>query len=246
MGFTGPAGAQGPAGVQGPTGPQGPQGIAGATGPTGPTGSSGPIGSTGPTGPAGSQGSVGPAGPQGPGGPAGPQGSAGVQGPAGPQGVQGSVGPQGPQGPVGPQGPQGPIGPTGPAGASGSNAYAYYYSTVVQSVGANQDVAFDSFSGQLNVSLGSGGTVVTVGVAGVYRIGFSISTAASALATIQLYQNGAVVAGTQTVLLSSTSQLSGEVLLTLAAGDTIELRVTGATLTLDSGVNAFISLLQVA
>jgi len=87
---------------------------AGAAGPAGATGNTG---ATGPTGP---QGNTGPSGPTGPVGAQGPQGQTGNTGPQGPQGNTGSQGPiglTGSQGPTGDTGPQGPKGDTGDANA---------------------------------------------------------------------------------------------------------------------------------
>lgn len=221
----------------------------------------GATGATGATGPQGAQGIAGPQGPAGAQGPAGPQGAqgvAGAQGPAGPQGAQGPVGPQGAQGPAGPQGAQGPVGPagatgaTGPTGATGatgtavSQAYGYYYSETAGTVAGGADIEFDDFTEQVNLAVESAGTVIRVLVAGVYRIGFGVSSAAATLATVQLYRNGAGVEGTDATLALSASRSSGEVLLTLAANDTLELRVLGNAITLASGTNAYLSVMQIA
>lgn len=96
------------------------------------TGEMGPRGHDGDRGKRGHDGKHGHKGPQGPIGPIGPEG------PHGPTGLTGEQGPQGLQGSQGSQGSQGPVGPARIA------EYSYSYDVNLQTLSADENVAFTS------------------------------------------------------------------------------------------------------
>lgn len=200
MGSTGPTGPAGPPGVslqglQGPTGNTGATGPTGPTGLTGPTGASaiggtGPTGNTGPTGPRGLQGVVGGNGSTGPTGPTGLNGITGATGETGatgigatgatgfipPQAATGATGPTGATGASGVTGATGTIGQTGITGATGfstaSSFASYYYTGDDLTLNLTTDtlIPFNTIQQQQGISTNVGGTVITLGTAGVYMI----------------------------------------------------------------------------
>lgn len=252
-GPTGPAGPQGPQGIQGtqgPTGPTGHQGIQGVTGPIGPQGPQGIQGIQGPTGPTGPQG---PQGTQGPTGPIGPQGIQGIQGPTGPTGPQGIQGNQGPTGPIGPQGIQGiqgPTGPTGPRGnSSGLSAYGGKFNNRTQflniTIGSQIQIPLNSTMPNLNTNYGIPNSI-TVNEAGTYEINYfnNVTAAVATAITMAVRINGNNIPSTvisRLVSVGLTSTYNGSTIVTLNAGDTIDMALSALIsvgITLGTGVNA--------
>ncbi len=228
------------------TGPSGPSGPSGATGASGPSGPTGPVGDTGPSGPSGPTGATGPSGPSGPTGatgPSGPSGPTGATGPSGPSGPTGATGPSGPSGPTGATGPSGPTGPTGAAGA-GLSGYGYVYelATVADAtVVGGADVPFSNNGPLTNVTHTAGTTTITVSVAGVYRVSWYVNITAGVGSAFAVAVNGTVDASTNVSSLVATGEVSGNSILTLAAGDVVTLRnnsATPATLDLAPGVGS--------
>ena len=124
---------------------------------------------TGPTGPAGTASATGATGPTGP------------TGVVGPTGVAGEATNTGATGRTGPTGPTGAIGPTGP-NTLGANPVASYYSLVTQPISnfhatvpapAPTVFTYNNTVLQQSISLVSGSRI-TVGVAGVYEVYYSI------------------------------------------------------------------------
>lgn len=232
-GPVGPQGPQGPAGPVGATGAQGPQGIPGPVGPQGPIGLTGATGATGATGPQGPIGLTGPAGPQGPVGPTGPQG---------PQGEQGIQGPIGPQGPVGPEGPQGPAGTVA--------SYGGFYTTVAQTVTAGSFPLTETQEVS-NMSLDTTTGVVTLENAGTYVVSYGVYalTGSTDTDTVQIYLNGAPVAGTQRSLQDDTMVDATAIITTDAETSTINIQIIaeGAVTFEDSnGVSGYLTIVQIA
>ncbi|MZK58166.1 collagen-like protein, partial [Clostridium beijerinckii] len=195
----------------------------GATGPTGDTGVTGPTGDTGATGPAGDTGATGPAG------------DTGATGPAGDTGVTG---------PIGDTGATGPIGPTG-AGLA-ADGYVYELATILAAtVAAGADIPFSNNGPLSNITHVPGTTTVIVPIAGVYEVNYSASITAVVGAQIAIAVNGTVDASTPISALVATGELSGNAILTLAAGDVITLRNNSAlalTLALAPSVGAQLTL----
>ncbi|HBV85224.1 MAG TPA: hypothetical protein DEF42_00805 [Desulfosporosinus sp.] len=97
----------------------------------------------------------------------------------------------------------------------------------------------------MGVTHTAGTTTVTVPSAGNYQIDYSVSITAGVGSEIAIAVNGTVDGSTSIPALVSTGQVVGQVILTLAAGDTITLRnnsATSLTLTLAPGVGAQMTL----
>lgn len=101
--------------------------------------------------------------------------------------------------------------------------YGYVYNTAAQVVPLETDVVFDS-----NGVLSSGIThvpstsTIVVGVAGTYKITFVVSAVEPN--QFALFQNGAPIAGSVYGSGAGTQQTTGQVLVTMAAGDILTLR----------------------
>ncbi|WP_143328829.1 collagen-like protein, partial [Clostridium beijerinckii] len=208
------------------TGATGPAGDTGVTGPTGDAGATGPTGDTGVTGPAGDTGATGPAG------------DTGVTGPTGDTGVTG---------PTGDTGVTGPTGPTGPTGAGlAADGYVYQLATIADAtVIGGADVPFSNNGPLSGVTHTPGTTTVTVSTAGVYEVNYGVSITAGIGAQIAIAVNGTVDASTPISALVATGEISGNAILTLAAGDVITLRNNSAValaLTLAPSVGAQLTL----
>lgn len=197
-----------------PQGPTGPQGLAGTTGPTG---------SIGPT---------------------GPQGLIGATGPTG------STGPTGPQGLTGATGPTGLTGPTGPT--AGLNAYGGKYSDASQTlnlgIGTQTQIPLPSSMPNLNTTYTPTNSI-TVAQAGTYEINYysNVSVALGTTLTLAVRNNGTNIASTvisRALSVGVGSIYSGSAIVTLAAGDVIDMAVSALLavgVTLGSGVNATLS-----
>ncbi len=200
----------------------------------------------------------GPAGPQGPpgdpGGPAGPAGPEGPTGPMGPPGTQGPTGETGPEGPIGPEGPAGPQGPTGAVGPTGTNttatsAYAYASSSVLTA--SPEGIPVPLPSGQIlptGITVDGTSTTFTVSVAGRYRISYAVNLTAALLLSTRIVINGTPnLASTVTPVLN-LSNYSNEIIVDLAAGDTVQLQVVGlsVSLTLVDGAGATLTIIRLS
>jgi hypothetical protein len=110
------------------------------------------------------------------------------------------------------------------------------------------DVPFSNNGPLVNITHTAGTTTVTVTIAGVYQIDYSVSITAGVGAVIALAVNGTVDPSTPVPALVATGVLSGTAMLTLAAGDVITLRNNSATplvLTLAPNVGAQLNLILV-
>ena len=197
------------AGGTGPRGATGLTGLTGAPGATGSPGARGPVGLTGATGASGQAGSPGVAGP------AGPAGPAGATGGTGPIGATGGVGPSGATGGTG------PTGATGPQGPAGQPNYGYIFNLVPQSVGGESPVLFDTNGPLSGFSHVPGSGSITVVSAGTYLVDFSISGVQPN--QFSLFDNAIEVPGTTYGSGAGTQQNSGQAIVSLAAGDSLEL-----------------------
>ena len=203
---------------------------------TGPTGATGATGITGPTGPTGATGLTGPTGPT------------GVTGPTGPTGTTGATGPTGPTGNTGPTGPTG----TSPAGIA---AYGGVYNSTAQILTFTQADAYVQIS--LNTAMPAFNVTypvansLTVAVDGDYEICYNIllSTARSATVAVAARRNGAIITqtrGSQTLSVDDTAgisydgRLSCQTIVTLAAGDVLDLAIA-VLRTLPSNLDAAIN-----
>ena len=239
QGLRGSIGPVGPQGLVGPAGPIGPQGLIGATGPAGVQGPAGPAGAAGAQGPMGlpglgAPGLIGPTGATGaPGatGATGPAGVTGATGATGPTGATGATGATGPTGVTGPTGATGPTGVTGTTGATGAIAdYVYIYNTSAEIVPSGIITVFDTngpMTPGFTYSAGSG--LVFANNAGVYSIQFSV-TESSGAAQFAIFGNGVQLASTTygSGETTGTQQITGQAIVSLAAGEQISLANTSA------------------
>ena len=221
-GVTGPIGATGPAGSASNTGATGITGVTGPTGfgATGMTGDTGITGATGATGITGIQGLTGLTGPT---GITGITGDTGITGPTGATGITGDTGVTGPTGPVGICSvcPTGVTGVTGPVGTSAISGYAYVYALSAQSVAVEAPVIFDSNGPLSGVTFTPSSPNIIVLSTGIYAIIFSASgTEPNQFA---LFVNGAAQPSTVYGSGAGTQQNTGLSILTLGAGDVINL-----------------------
>ena len=93
----------------------------------------------------------------------------------------------------------------------------------------------------------SGNTVFTVQRAGVYRLSYKINVTASALLSAGIYKNGAVIPATEQIAALSISNYACEAIVSLNAGDTLQLTLYGllGTAVLTSGVGAVMTAVQI-
>jgi hypothetical protein len=197
-------------GLRGATGARGRRGARGATGVAGVTGATGAAGTTGAAGVAGATGANGATGPTGP---------AGLQGVTGATGATGSPGATGATGPTG---ATGATGPTGATGAAGSSHYGSLFLTSNVAVTNNSPVPFNVVGSSSGFLFGPGG-FITVGSTGVYRVDFIVTTQEGAT-TFQLVVNNVPVPGTSAGSDTGGVATPGQAVLSLAAGDLLELR----------------------
>ena len=231
---------------QGPVGPQGPQGEPGITGPAGPQGPQGIMGPTGATGPMGFTGPQGPAGPMGATGATGPMGSVGATGATGAQGPQGLPGATGATGPIGPQGPAGPQGEPGGLAVYGG-LYHNIESALTLLGNIPHQVPFNNVMPAFNIIPGT--NQLTITETGTYEINWSFE--ATALIALQLAVavrvNGVPIPSTiltRAIAIGSPTWFTGSVIVSLNAGNIIDLAVQSALATIISttpGANATLS-----
>ena len=237
-GVAGPTGATGATGPQGPAGATGPSGASGPVGPVGPAGVDGATGATGPAGPAGVDGASGPIGPT---GPVGLTGADGATGPSGPSGATGPIGPSGTDGAAGGTGATGPAGPAG----SGLGAFGYVYelpTLIDATVLGGADVPFSNNGPLSGVTHTAGTTTITVPTAGQYRVSWYVNITFGGLgSSFAVAVNGTVDASTNVNSIAPGGEVSGNSILSLAAGDVLTLRNNSAlpaTLGLAPGVGS--------
>lgn len=250
-GATGPAitGATGAIGATGNTGNTGNTGVTGATGAS-ITGATGAIGATGNTGNTGSTGVTGATGASitGATGATGPRGDTGPGvGNTGATGETGSTGPTG----VGATGATGVTGPTGPTGAL-SSAYASYEANAT-SMTVNTPFTAVALNNQIIAPVGitlTGGDTLNIANAGIYYAEFSFGvrggqtapvvptgTNSSAILTLNgVDVNDSIIATSVGDAVGVPGAENDEfnfrtrgILLNIAAGSTLQLRVNAST-----------------
>jgi hypothetical protein len=261
-GATGPTGLTGNNGANGATGPTGltgNNGANGATGPTGLTGNNGANGATGPTGLTGNNGATGPTGLTGNNGATGPTGLTGNNGPAGPtgpSGANGAAGPTGPSGANGINGSNGATGATGPSGVAGTSEYAYVYNTSNQFVTLGASVSFNT-NGPMsaNITHNPGSSFIFILSSGVYKIEYSVTSLQEC--QFSIYHNGVSVPGSRYGTSSNNLptgpaptttgvQNTGMIIVSVTAGDVIQLNNMGSSGSTNLTTNAGGSLTAVS
>lgn len=149
----------------------------------------------------------------------------GPTGPTGPTGPSG--GPTGPTGATGPTGPTGPTGATGATGSSSISAFGYVYNlsdTIEEAtIAAGDAVPFTNNGPLLDITHVIDSTDVTVVNAGTYQIDYLVNLTGGGGDSIALAINGVVDPSTAVGGSGNAGNISGTVILTLAAGDVITL-----------------------
>lgn len=188
-------------------------------------------------------------GPTGPTGPTGP--SNGPTGPTGPTGAQGIQGLAGATGPTGPTGATGITGPTGPA--NGLNAYGGKYSDTPQTlnltIGTPTQIPLANAMPNLNTTYTPANSI-TATQAGTYEINYfsNASVAVGTTVTQAVRINGTNIPSTvitRVLAVGVGSIYNGSVVVTLAAGDVIDMALSALLavgVTLGAGVNASLSI----
>lgn len=154
-----------------------------------------------------------------------------------------------------PQGPTGPTGPTGPA--TGLAAYGGKYSDTTQTinlgVGVQSQLPLPDAMPSQDVTYTPANSI-TVSQAGTYEINYysNISVALGATVTLAVRVNGTNIPDTVISRLLSVgvgSIYSGSVIVTLAAGDVIDMAISSPLavgVTLGTGVNATLSVKKIS
>ena len=156
-----------------------------------------------------------------------------------------------PQGPTGPAGIVGATGPTGPA--NGLNAYGGKYnntpSTLNLIIGSATQIPLANAMPNLNTTYTPANSI-TVAQAGTYEINYfsNVSAAVGTTVTQAVRVNGTNIPSTiisRVLAVGVTSTYTGSTIVTLAAGDVLDMAVSALLavgLTLGSGVNATLSI----
>ncbi|WP_338011895.1 BclA C-terminal domain-containing protein [Desulforamulus ferrireducens] len=116
-----------------------------------------------------------------------------------------------------------------------------------QTILAGADIPFSDNGPLFNIAHTAGTTTFTVTNAGTYQIDYIVNITAGLNASIVLTVGGVEVPGSQVDALVATGQLTGSVILTLAAGDVITLRnnsVISLTMPLAPSTGAQITIIQ--
>ena len=150
--------------------------------------------------------------------------------------------------------PQGPTGPTGPMGPStGLAAYGGKYNNTSQvlniGLGTQTQVPLANNMPNLNTTYTPTNSI-TVSQAGTYEINYysNVSAALATTVTFAVRNNGTNIPSTiisRALSVGVGSIYSGSVIVTLAAGDVIDMAISALLavgITLGSGVNATLSI----
>ncbi len=150
--------------------------------------------------------------------------------------------------------PQGPTGATGPA--AGLNAYGGKYSNTAQTInigiGSQTQIALPVNMPNFNVTYTPANSI-TVDEAGTYEINYfsNVSAAVATTITQAIRINGTNIPSTvisRALSVGVSSIYSGSTIVTLAAGDVIDMAVSALLavgVTLGSGVNATLSVKKI-
>lgn len=171
-----------------------------------------------------------------------------------PAGPTGPTGPTGLTGVTGPTGLTGATGPTGPT--AGLNAYGGKYNNTTQTInlaiGTQSQIPLPVSMPNLNVTYNPANSI-TVSQAGTYEINYfsNLSAAIATTLTMAIRNNGTNINSTvisRTLSVGVSSIYSGSVIVTLAAGDVIDMAISALLavgVTLGSGVNATLTLKRI-
>ncbi len=157
---------------------------------------------------------------------------------------QGKTGAKGDRGPQGIQGQQGETGPKG----STNNINATIYNSINQDISSGRPIKMDEVLTNNGMSIND--SSITIPENGTYLISFSINNGTTATAgdCIGVYNNSALLQGSKRPLTTSTN-VSGTIVATLKANDTITLvpvLYTNRTLTSSGAPSAMLTVAQIA
>lgn len=153
-----------------------------------------------------------------------------------------------------PQGPTGPIGPTGPS--AGLSAYGGKYNNATQtlnlSIGTQTRLPLPSDMPNLNTTYTPNNSI-TVAQAGTYEINYfsNVSAALGTTVTLAVRNNGTNIPSTvlsRVLSVGVGSIYSGSVIVTLAAGDVIDIAISALLavgVTLGTGVNTTLTVKRI-
>jgi Collagen triple helix repeat (20 copies) len=188
-------------------GPRGWRGFTGTRGAAGLIGVMGPVGATGATGATGAPGTNGATGAQ------GQPGAAGTNGTNGSQGLRGDAGTNG---------------TNGTNGTSVTPDYAYFYDASAQTVAGSGDVLF-TVNGPVTSEFvhPAGSAFITFVTSGTFKVLFSVTGAGRNQVALTL--DSVPVAGSMYGSDDTAEQNTGQIIMTVAAGQVITLRNQNAT-----------------
>jgi hypothetical protein len=152
-----------------------------------------------------------------------------------PQGATGATGPKGATGPAGPTGATGPSGATGATGPSSSTSYAYYAVDTTYSVIAPADtpVVFSTTNSIASgFTLSADGTTITATNAGTYLISYDLYLEYDSTIGSRLLAASNVTGAFSHPETNGTyfhPNIPGQIIVTLNAGDQIQLQVSGVS-----------------
>lgn len=137
---------------------------------------------------------------------------------------------------LGQQGMAGYIGPPGPAGPTATSEYAHVYQLAGQSVPLGGAIAF-GLNGLMTsgITHNPGSSFIFINVTGIYKIDFSVS--ATTASQIAVFQNGIAAAGSRYGSGVGSAQNTGSVIVSVTAGDVIQLTNSGSSAGLNLPAN---------
>jgi hypothetical protein len=179
------------------------------------------------------------------------RGLRGVKGDSGKTGATGARGVDGANGGIGQPGPAGTNGINGAPGTNGTNGtngidgargpaatpdYAHFYNVGSQAIADEASVQFNSNGMKTSSIVHAPGTSsIVLGTAGIYKVTMSI------LATdpfrFALFQNAAIVSGSEFAANGSTRQGTGATIIAVAANDVLTVRNHGLGQTINLDTN---------
>lgn len=128
-------------------------------------------------------------------------------------------------------------------------AFGYFYSEGLKAIEENAPIPLNFSRNVVNIGFEQGKSAITFRKSGVYKVTYGALFSSQGLfGGIKLVVNcSSTVAGSKLNLLDDSGELSGDLLLAVHAGDTLEIRATPSDITLSPvGVNAFLDVLRIA
>lgn len=183
--------------------------------------------------------------------PPGPPVDRGPAGPIGPMGPTGNPGPMGLPGPAGPAGAPGVAGPAGPTGHSVTSTALEAYNdekTAIAVIHEGTAVPFPTQTYNNGFTASANNSAFTVKDGGTYLVSYSIRITTALIMSSAIYVNGASIDSTAINSSINLDQYSNTSILTLSAGDSLELMLYGllGTVVLESGAGTTLTIVRIA